>query len=137
MSSPDLLRLAQAVKTRRLALGLARSRAADEAAIAVDTWKRIETGRPVREMNYAKVDQVLGWAVGSCTAIAGGGSPTPVQRSASDPAVTIADVSDSERVDAARRVIESASIAVTDLSAGEIRELSARIIEDLKRRDII
>jgi len=133
----DLPRLARVAKARRLALGLARIRAAQLAGISKDTWLRVEDGRPVREVKYAKVDRVLGWAVGSCMAIAHGGSPTPVEQSGADPSVTLADVSDAERVDTARRVIESASIAVTDLSAPEIRELSARIIDDLKRRDIL
>lgn len=137
MSSLDLPRLAQAVKARRLALGMARKKAAGEAGVAPDTWKRVEDGLPVREMNYAKIDRRLGWAVGSCLVVAGGGSPTSVEQSATDPSTTLADVSDTERADTTRRVIESASIAVTDLPAPEIRNLSRRIIEDLKRQGIL
>lgn len=88
-------------------------------------------------MNYAKIDRVLGWALGSCVAVAAGGSPTPADQSVADPSVTLADVSDTEREDVTRRVIESASIGVTDLPAPTIRSLSARIIEDLKRQGIL
>lgn len=138
MSTDDLGRLAHAVKGRRFALGLARTRAAELAGISKDTWKRVEEGAPVREMNYAKVDQALGWAVGSCVSIKAGGSPTVVEQSKADPAVTLADVSDASRGATARRVVESAFIAtLTDMPAREIRELSERIVGDLKREGVI
>lgn len=137
MSTDDLPRLAHAVKQRRLALGLARLRAANEVGISKDTWKRVEEGRPVRDMSYAAIDQVLGWAVGSCISIKAGGSPTPVEQSEVDPAVTLADVSNAERDAAVRRVVESASIATTNLPANEIRELSERIVGDLRREKIL
>jgi DNA-binding XRE family transcriptional regulator len=137
MSTDALSLLAQAVKERRFTLGLARTRAAELAGISKETWKRVEDGDPVREMNYAKIDQALGWAVGSCVAVKAGGSPTPVRRSDVDPSVVLADVSGTARDATVRRVVESASIGVTDLSAPEIRELSARIVGDLKREGII
>lgn len=137
MSTDDLPRLADVVKTRRLALGLARKKAAAEAGIAPDTWKRVEVAEPVREMNYAKIDQVLGWAVGSCIAIKAGGSPTVAERSVANPSVTLADAATNERGAKVRQVVESASIGTTGLTAPEIRELSERIVGDLKREGII
>jgi len=137
MSTDPSRALAQAVKGRRLALGLARLRAAELAGMSKDTWKRVEQALPVREMNYPKIDRVLGWAVGSCADVITGGPPVPVQQSGVDPAVTIADVPAPGRGDAIKRIVESASLAVTDLTAPEIRELSARIADDLKREGII
>lgn len=134
----DALRvLAQAVKGRRLALGLARLRAANLAHVSKDTWKRVEDGEPVREMSYAAMEPILHWAHGSCAAILAGGLPTLADPSRVDPAVTVADVLDGGRDEAARRIVESASIGVTDLSAPAIRKLSDRIIEDLRRAGII
>lgn len=137
MSTDDLPHLAEAVKRRRLALGLARLAAAKDAGISKDTWKRVEEGAPVRDMSYAAIDLALGWAIGSCVSIKAGGSPTLAERSEADPAVTLADVGDGERGATVRRVVESASIGTTDLSAPEIRELSERILVDLKRAGII
>jgi DNA-binding XRE family transcriptional regulator len=137
MSTDDLPRLARAVKQRRLALGLARLKAAQEAGISKDTWKRVEEALPVREMSYAAIDPILGWAVGSCNSIRAGGTPTVVESSTADPAVTLADVSDAGRGDTVRRVVESASIGTTNLTAREIRELSERIVGDLRREGVI
>lgn len=135
MSTGDLERLASAVRARRLALGLARKTAA---GVAPDTWKRIESGQRLRAMSYAKVDQALNWAVGSCEAILAGGEPTLIEPSQADPKTTLADVSDATRGAAVKRIVESASIATTDsLSAAEIRELAARVAEDLAREGII
>ena len=137
MSTDDLPRLARAVKQRRLALGLARLAAAKQAGISKDTWQRVEEAVLVRDMSYAAIDPVLGWAVGSCQSIRAGGSPTPVGQSQAAPDVTFATVSDGERGAVARSIIESATIAVTDLPAAESRELIERIVGDLKRKGII
>lgn len=76
MASPqDLPRLAAHTKQRRLGLHLARLAAAKAADVSKDTWQRVEEGKPVREMNYAKIEPVLGWAPGSCLAILAGGEP--------------------------------------------------------------
>lgn len=135
MPPRDLTRLAQAVKARRLQLGLARKKAADEVGMSKDTWQRVEEAKPVRALNYAKIDRVLGWATGTCEAVGDGGNPVLAEESGSVPGVTIADAA--ERDLTVQRVVESASIGVTDLSAPEIRVLSARIVEDLKKAGII
>ncbi|WP_326768798.1 helix-turn-helix transcriptional regulator [Streptomyces sp. NBC_01591] len=135
MPPRDLTRLAQAVKARRLQLGLARKKAADEVGMSKDTWQRVEEAKPVRALNYAKIDRVLGWATGTCEAVGDGGDPVPAEESGSASGVTIADAT--ERDLTVQRVVESASIGVTDLSASEIRALSARIVEDLKKAGVI
>jgi hypothetical protein len=137
MSTGELPRLASAVKTRRLELGLPRLKAATEAGISKDTWKRVEEAAPVRELNYAKIDTVLGWAVGSCTIILAGGHPIPAGPSAVAPEVTIADTTDTPRDAAAKDVVSSRLASATDLPVEEIQPLTERIIRDLKRQGII
>lgn len=134
MSTGDLERLARVVRARRLERGLARKTAA---GVAPDTWKRIESGQRLRAMSYAKVDQALDWAVGSCEAILAGGEPTLVEPSQVDPKTTLADVSEAARGATVKRIVESATIAVTDLPAPEIRDLAARIVDDLAREGLI
>lgn len=56
----------------------ARKEAADAGDITKDTWQRIEEGQPAREKSYLGVERALGWAVGSCIAIAEGGEPVLV-----------------------------------------------------------
>lgn len=136
MSTGDLPRLASAVKTRRLELGLPRLKAANEAGISKDTWKRVEEAAPVRELNYAKIDVVLGWATGSCIVILGGGHPIPVGPSATAPDVTIADTTDASR-DARAKTVVSSLLGTTDLPDAEIKPLSDRIIDDLKRQGLL
>ncbi|MFE7485559.1 helix-turn-helix domain-containing protein [Streptomyces sp. NPDC057552] len=135
MPPSDLTRLAQAVKARRLQLGLARTKAADDAGMSKDTWKRVEEGKPVRSMNYAKIDHALGWATGSCEVIAAGGNPIRADDSLVAPGVTLADGVDRALV--VQQVIESASVGITDLDAPQIRALTARIVEDLEAKGII
>ncbi|MBC2903210.1 helix-turn-helix domain-containing protein [Streptomyces cupreus] len=75
MATRDLGRLARRVKAHRLELFSSRLAAARAAGISKDTWQRVEEGEEVRESTYAKIDRVLGWAVGSCILIAAGGEP--------------------------------------------------------------
>lgn len=75
MATRDLDRLAQRVYTHRLALYLSRLDAARAAGISKDTWKRAEEGKFVQDVKLARIDQALGWTVGSCVAIAEGGEP--------------------------------------------------------------
>ncbi|MFH8627822.1 hypothetical protein ACH4A8_39045 [Streptomyces vietnamensis] len=137
MAPRDLDALAKAVKKRRIELGLGYKKAAKDAGIAPDTWKRIETGQPVRELSYAKADPVLQWAPGSCMAVLEGKSPVPVAPSESDPSVSISPVPP-EALAAAKDVVQLAAIATTSgLTADEIRTLSERVVADLKEKGLL
>ncbi|MEU7149132.1 helix-turn-helix transcriptional regulator [Streptomyces sp. NPDC045456] len=141
MASPtDLTRLAHHVEHRRLDLRLSRAAAVKAAGMSKDTWMRVERGQPVREVNYAKIDKVLEWAPGSCLSVAAGQEPVPLTGELA-PGHYGAKVTEAPDVDAAaavQRSVESASIAVTDhLTAQEIRDLSARVVADLKKQGII
>lgn len=138
MSTDDLPRLARAVKERRLALRLALLKAAKQAELAKDTWRHVEDGRRARDVTYAAMEPVLGWAAGSCRSILAGGTPTLAAPSATDPSVILAEVPEGDLAKTVRRVVESATIATTDdLTAEKIRNLSARVVEDLRREGVI
>lgn len=128
----DLRRLAEAVQARRLQIGLSIREAATTAAISKDTWMRVERGDAVRHLTYDKIDSILGWTAGDCTKIARGGEPVAVSKG-----VTISEVGLDEFEEAVQTAIESASIATTDLSAPQIRALTAAILENLRRRGVL
>ncbi|WP_327160477.1 hypothetical protein [Streptomyces zaomyceticus] len=137
MAPRDLDALARAVKKRRIELGLGYKKAAKDAGIAPDTWKRIETAQPVRELSYAKVDPVLQWAPGSCTAVLAGRTPVPVTPMEGHPGVSISPVPP-EALDSAKDTVQLAAIATTSgLTADEIRALSERVVADLKEKGLL
>lgn len=138
MATPkDLERLAQAVKTRRLELGPSRLKAAQSAGMSKDTWLRVERGEPVRELNYAKIDRELKWAAGSCSLVLRGGEPVLSESAGAGTGLSIAEVS-SDLEGKVAQAVQSASIAVSDsLTAAEIRELSARVVADLKQLGVL
>ncbi|MFB7605217.1 helix-turn-helix domain-containing protein [Streptomyces gardneri] len=137
MAPRDLDALAKAVKKRRIELGLGYKAAAKQAGIAPDTWKRIETGLPVRELSYAKADPVLQWASGSCAAVMQGKSPVPVAPAEGAPGVSISPMPP-EALDAVKDVVQLAAIATTSgLTADEIRALSEKVVRDLKEKGFL
>lgn len=137
-TSRDLGRLARYVTQRRHELGLSRLKAATDAGMSKDTLLRVERGDPVRDLNYPKIDRVLFWASGSCLSVASGKEPVEISATSLAPGVVAATVPVSDLGAEVRRSVESASIAVADgLTAQQIRELSARVIEDLKERGIL
>lgn len=137
-TSPDLGRLGRHVERRRHELRLSRLQAATKAGMSKDTWMRVERGDVVRNGNYIKIEEMLLWAPGSCLSIAEGNGPVEIGEGQIAPGVVAATVPVADLGDEVRRSVESASIAVTDgLTAQQIRELSARVVSDLKERGII
>ncbi|MFK0182499.1 hypothetical protein ACIQVR_41855 [Streptomyces xanthochromogenes] len=136
MALRDLGRLASQVKARRLELGpVPLKKAAENAGISKDTWMRVEAGKPVRDMNYAKIEPVLEWAPGSCVAVAEGRSAVPVAPSRAEPGVSISVLQPEHVDDEVREVVQLAAIATTSgLTADEIRALSDRVAKDLRTR---
>jgi hypothetical protein len=136
MASPDLPRLALRVKKRRLELGLARNTTAVEYGMSKSTWKRVEEGLPVREMNYAKIERALLWATGSCVRILEGGDPIPIERSEAG-SVDFASVPADDMEGEIRQAVQNAMVAGTNLTADRIREVNEIAIELLKKRGIL
>lgn len=130
----DYERLAKLARARRAELGLAITAVAKEAGMSKDTYKRLENGMRIWDLKYSQVDSALGWASGSCLAILEGSDP---RQSAEDAegAEVVTHKLDPEDFDHA---FVSAMIATKgDLTGNEIRELSNRVIAELKRRGVL
>ncbi|MFF4834039.1 helix-turn-helix domain-containing protein [Streptomyces sp. NPDC001315] len=134
MATRDLDRLGRRVKAHRLQLYPSRKAAADVAGVTKDTWQRVEEGRPAREVSYAGIDRALGWAVGSCVAIAEGGEPVLVDAADdASPALTPAPTGrlSAEAVrkaayEAVRSTMPSAPIGEADAFVDELVEVLRR-----------
>ena len=142
MTSRDLGRLAAAVTTRRTELKLGIETAAKAAGMSKDTWYKVEGSptrpvQPVRETTYARVDEVLQWATGSCVAILEGGRPVPIEHAEANNSVIFADMSKEKLAEEVQIAVHEAAIATTDLPAEEIRKLNQRALEALRRRGVI
>lgn len=99
-----------------------------------DTWRKVEAGSPVRETTYARIDNVLSWAPGSCIGITEGREPIPVEDLAG---AVMGDMSKEKLGEEIQIAIQGAAIATTNLSAEEMRKLNQRALEALQRRGII
>ncbi|WP_438479119.1 hypothetical protein [Streptomyces asiaticus] len=132
----DLDRLARIATERRLELGLARNKKAAEIGISKDTWKRLERGEPIRDINYSKIDGALDWAVGSCVAVMEGGNPIPIEAGTDDGVIAHVPVEGLQ--DELSDAVAMAALATTpDLTAREIKALSDQIVEELRKRGIL
>ncbi|WP_051844061.1 hypothetical protein [Streptomyces sp. NRRL S-813] len=137
----DLEALAKLARRRRADLGIAMNDAnAKAAGVSKGTWQRVEKGQPIRETNYVKIDGLLQWAPGSSLRVLEGGEPVPV-----------ADMTDAEAAgiqksplpreavdEEARDVVKLALIATAKgTTVEEIREMSERVVRDLRERGLI
>jgi hypothetical protein len=136
MAYPDLQRLAALVKTRRLELGLARNATAEGFGMSKHTWKRVEDGEPIRELNYAKIEQALLWATGSCVRILRGGEPIEVQHSRSSRA-EFAEVPADVIEEKLRTSIQGAMVTGTDLSVESIRLATELAIKAMREHGLL
>lgn len=137
----DYERLATIARRRRAELGLAlNDKNAKDGGLSNRTWQRVEKGLDIRDTNYVKIDGLLKWAPGSCLRILEGGDPISVD-DMTDPAAAgnqksplPPEVLDEE----ARDVVQLALIATAKgTTAEEIREMSERVVRDLRERGLI
>jgi DNA-binding XRE family transcriptional regulator len=135
MATRDLDRLAKRVRTHRMQLFASRKAAADSVGISKDTWKKVEEGdATVIEMSYAKIDRALGWATGSCEAIAEGGEPLPVEYVESDGDVTmVSKPVVASAGDVRNAVTISAMATMPEATMRSVQEQAERIVEELKK----
>lgn len=136
VSTPDLQRLAERVKKRRLDLNLAVKRAASAAGMSKDTWIRVEAGLVVRHQTYDKVEDVLRWTTGSCRKALEGGDPVEVDLD-DEPPVEYRRVPVEMLEPEVRQAIQNSMVAGTDLTADKIREVSERAIAVLRERGLL
>jgi hypothetical protein len=138
---PDYERLATIARRRRAELGLALNDAnAKAAGMSNRTWQRVEKGLAIRETNYMKIDGVLQWAPGSSLKVLEGGDPVPVSDMADADAASVqkSPVPQEAIDEEARDVVQLALIATTKgTTAEEIREISDRVVRDLRERGLI
>lgn len=137
----DYERLATLARRRRAELGLAlNDMNAKAGGLSNRTWQRVERGMEIRDTNYVKVDGLLRWAPGSCLRILDGGDPVPVEE-LKDPEAEGVQKSPMPREvidEEARGVVQLALIATAKgTTAEEIREMSERIVRDLRERGLI
>ena len=109
-----------------------RKAAADTAGISKDTWQKVEEGAEVREATYVKIDRTLGWATGSCVAIAEGGEPA-LATPGNGPTVAAAPAKPFD-VDTLRRAaFEAARKKLPGAPIGDIDAFSEELVEVLRR----
>lgn len=126
----SLGRLAEQVIKRRIDLGMSKRNVSEAAEISINTYQRVEAGMPVRDITYARIEQVFSWAAGSCMAIIKGVSG-PVVLASNGNGLAVAAIPEEDLTDA----VQSAFVAVSDdLTAAQIRDLSRKVVEELKRR---
>ncbi|MEU5593077.1 helix-turn-helix transcriptional regulator [Streptomyces sp. NPDC020298] len=134
MTTRDLDRLAKHVKRHRMEQYSSRDAAADAVGITRNTWKRVEEGQNVRESTYSKIDKALGWASGSCIAIAEGGDPVfaggATVSPSGAPKVLTADEATQMAWDTARATLPTAPI-------GELEAFVVELVEKLRRVGIV
>jgi len=138
-STRDYERLAVLARKRRAELGLALNDTNAKAGqISKMTWQRVEKGLLIRDTNYVKIDGLLQWAPGSCIQVAEGGEPVLVDDVAGAPGIQKSpvprDVIDRE----ARDVVQLALIATAKgTTAEEIRDMSERVVQELRERGLL
>jgi hypothetical protein len=129
MTTPALERLAQLVHARRTELRLGVEPAAKVGGISKDTWKRVEAGQKVWDRSFAGIEKALQWEPGSCARILNGDAPV------------VAGSTQASRADAAsdaRDAVQLALIATAKgTTADEIREMSERVVQELRERGLI
>lgn len=131
--SQALKRLAGLAVQRRADLDMTKMDAAHKAEVSINTYMKLEDGRPLRETTYAKIENAFGWAPSSCRAVLDGASEAIVVERGPGGTV-IARIPEEDLGQA----VTSAIVAVSDsLTAPEIRDMSRRVVEELKRRGLL
>jgi DNA-binding XRE family transcriptional regulator len=133
MATRDLGRLAKRVKAHRMQQYSSRDAAAAAAGVTRNTWKRVEEGLDVRESTYAKIDKALGWALGSCIAIADGDEPAFVDATtSSSDAISKLTAEQAHKMawDTARETLPTAPV-------GELDAFVEGLVEKLRMAGIV
>jgi hypothetical protein len=135
----DYERLATLTRRRRAELGLALNDAnAKAGGLSNRTWQRVEKGLEIRETNYVKIDGLMKWAPGSCLQVLEGGDPVPVEGIEGAPGLQKSPVPQEVMESQARDAVQLALIATAKgTTAEEIREMSERVVRELRERGLI
>jgi hypothetical protein len=138
-STRDYERLAKQARARRMDLALAlNDDNAKAAGVSKGTWQRVERALPIRDTNYVKIDDALKWAPGSCLRVIGGRDPIPAENIPGAPDFRKSPVPPEVIEGEARDVVQLALIATAKgTTVEEIREMSERVVQDLRERGLI
>jgi hypothetical protein len=137
----DYERLARIARRRRVELGLALNDVnAKAGGLSNRTWQRVEKGLEIRETNYVKIDGLLRWAPGSCLGVLDGRDPVPVE-DMKDPDASGVQKSPLPQEVVDREALDTVQLALIATAKGtpaeEIREMSERVVRDLRERGLI
>jgi transcriptional regulator with XRE-family HTH domain len=128
-------RLGQAMRSRRLYLGLSVHQAARIAGVARNTWSGAETAsRQLTERNHAGVERALYWSPGSVAAILAGRDPIELPDAITASAARRVRATESDVVDAiwnSGLPDEYKLELVDELTRGR-REAERRVMQHLK-----
>ncbi|MGW1160436.1 hypothetical protein ACWD48_19890 [Streptomyces sp. NPDC002519] len=131
---PALQRLADLVIKRRSELGMNKVDVARAARMQVNTYSKVEEGKPARSTTYARIEPILGWATGSCMDILGGATAATLIEGMPSGA-TISPVRAEDLAADVGDVVQDAAIAISDhLTAAEIRALKQRVVAEVLTR---
>lgn len=129
-----LQRLANQVAQRRVDLKMNKIDVARAAEIQINTYSKVEDGKPVRSTTYGRIEEVLGWAPGTCVDILRGAAAATVIESG-PPGAVISPIQAGDLAADVADAVQNAAIAVSDsLTAGEIRRLKRLVVEELVKR---
>lgn len=129
-----LQRLATLVTRRRADLGMNKIDVARAAQLQINTYSKVEDGKPVRLTTYARIEPILGWAHGSCSDILDGAPAATVVEKRPGGAV-VSDVQAGDLAADIANAVQNAAVSVSDsLTAGEIREMKRRVLDELMRQ---
>ncbi|MGQ4343495.1 hypothetical protein [Streptomyces sp. SAS_275] len=129
-----LQRLADRIAQRRADLKMNKIDVARAAGIQINTYSKVEDGKPVRLTTYGSIEAVLGWASGSCVDILRGATVATVIDGGS-PGSVYSPVQAGDLADDVAEAVQNAAIAVSDsLTAAEIRRMKLLVVEELVKR---
>ena len=129
-----LQRLATLVTRRRADLGMNKIDVARAAQLQINTYSKVEDGKPVRVTTYARIEPILGWAQGSCSDILDGATAATVVEKRPGGAV-VSDVQAGDLATDIANAVQNAAVSVSDsLTAAEIREMKQRVLDELIRQ---
>jgi transcriptional regulator with XRE-family HTH domain len=121
------------VRKARLAQQTTQTQLSQKSGVARATIQKFERGEPARDISPARIEAALGWVPGSSRDILNGQAESPIAVESLKDDVVAARIPDGEMEQAA----SSAVLAVADnMTAAEIREVSRRVVEELKARGL-
>lgn len=133
-SESALQRLATLITKRRSELGLNKIDVARAAQLQINTYSKVEDGKPVRPSTYGKIEPILGWANGSCIDILDG-APAAALIERGESGGTISPILDGDLARDVEEAVQNAAVAVgNSLTSAEIRAMKRLVVEELVKR---